>query len=137
MKDRRTTKTTTKPDWLYFPDSGAGGTESVPVAAGATLLYLLAGRRILRKTGFYGAVVAVVMFIIAFCFSAVRPPVEAIVMSEAATVKSAPDAAARDAFILYEGTKVQIVSTLGVWSEIEIADGNKGWIASAAIETIH
>ena len=107
------------------------------VAAGATLLYLLAGRRILRKTGFYGAVVAVVMFIIAFCFSAVRPPVEAIVMSEAATVKSAPDAAARDAFILYEGTKVQIVSTLGVWSEIEIADGNKGWIASAAIETIH
>ncbi len=106
------------------------------VAAAAMLTYLLARRHILRKTGFYTTLLAIFIFIVAFVFSAAKPKAEAIVMSEAATVKSAPDAAARDAFILYEGTKVQIVSTLGTWSEVEIADGNKGWIASAAIESI-
>lgn len=109
---------------------------ALAVAAGAMLLYLLARRNILRKTGFYGTIVAIFVFLAALCFSAAKPKAEAIVMSEAATVKSAPDTAARDAFILYEGTKVHIVSELGGWSEVEIADGNKGWIDSAAIEAI-
>lgn len=109
---------------------------ALAVVAGAALLYFLTRRDLLRKMGFYAAAAAFFVCVIAFVFSAVKPPAEAIVMSEAATVKSAPDAAARDVFILYEGTKVQVISTLGVWSEVEVADGNKGWIVSAVIETV-
>jgi hypothetical protein len=106
------------------------------VASAGVLLYLLAERRILRKTGFYGAVAGVILFIITFGFSAVKPPSEAIIMNVEAAVKSAPAEAANDAFILYEGAKVQVVSELDAWSEVRVADGNKGWIESAAIEKI-
>ena len=33
-----------------------------------------------------------------------------------------------DLFILHEGTKVSIKSKLGDWNEIEMEDGNVGWM---------
>lgn len=106
------------------------------VALGATLLYLLTRRSVLRKAGFYCAVCGIVIFVAALSFALSKPAGEAIVMSAAATVKTSPDGAAKDAFILYEGTKVRVVGALGMWSEVEVADGNKGWVSSAAIESI-
>lgn len=108
---------------------------------GAALLYLLAEKLPLRKTGFYTCVCAFALFVMALGFSlAERHEIlhspDAVVMSTAAPVKSSPDKASKDIFILHEGTKVEVVSSLGEWREIEIADGNKGWIAAAAIETI-
>ena len=44
------------------------------------------------------------------------------------TVKSSPDASGTDLFILHEGTKVSIKSKLGDWNEIEMEDGNVGWM---------
>lgn len=111
------------------------------VTLGSVMLYLLSEKLSLRKTGFYTAIVAIIFFIVSLGFSIVERneilnSSDAIVMSSAVTVKSSPDDASKDVFILYEGTKVKIVSTLGQWAEIEIADGNKGWITANAIETI-
>ena len=60
----------------------------------------------------------------------------AIVFAPTVTVKSSPDASGTDLFVLHEGTKVSIKSTLGEWSEITLEDGNVGWMPTKDIETI-
>ena len=57
-------------------------------------------------------------------------------MSASVSVKSSPDKASTDLFVLHEGTKVRTVSELGDWREIVIADGKKGWVEARTIETI-
>ena len=61
----------------------------------------------------------------------------AIVMKPVASVKSSPSGdSAKDLFVLHEGTKVEIIDSVGGWSNIELADGRQGWIPSSDIETI-
>lgn len=61
---------------------------------------------------------------------------KAIVFSPSVTVKSSPDESGTDLFLIHEGTKVMIEDTLGIWTEIKLEDGNKGWIYSSDIEKI-
>jgi SH3-like domain-containing protein len=44
------------------------------------------------------------------------------------TVKGSPDVKAKDVFLLHEGTKVRVKQNMGRWFEIELADGQVGWI---------
>ena len=108
---------------------------------GALLAYLLSEKLPVRKAGFYTAICSFILFMVTLGFSLterheILHSSDAVVMSPAASVKSSPDRASKDIFILHEGTKVRITSSLGEWREIEIADGNKGWIAETAIERI-
>ncbi len=108
------------------------------VGAGA---YLLLQRTSWRKAGFFGAVASLSLFVLSAVYAAESRrertnPSEAIVMRSAAPVKSSPDGDSKDIFVLHEGTKVGVVGALGEWREIRIADGNKGWIAASAIESI-
>lgn len=61
---------------------------------------------------------------------------QAIIMQSSVSVKSSPDNASKDIFILHEGTKVTVLRSLNYWSEIMIDSGNKGWVPEQAIETI-
>ena len=61
---------------------------------------------------------------------------EAIVFAASTTVKSSPDVSGTDLVVLHEGTKVAVKSTLGEWSEVELEDGNVGWMPSKDIEKI-
>lgn len=105
------------------------------------LTYLLSRKLIIRKGGFYGAIIFTIFFIILITFAtsqkdALINPNEAIVMIGAAPVKSSPDTGSKDLFVLHEGTKVTILSSLNQWKEIMIADGNKGWIQQSSIQMI-
>ena len=105
------------------------------------LLFLLSGRIAVRKTGFYGALAALTVFVIATSFAiAERRDMlrreQAVVMSSAISVKSSPDRSATDLFVLHEGTKVRIATEIDGWYEIVIADGKKGWTESRNIEQI-
>jgi tetratricopeptide (TPR) repeat protein len=60
----------------------------------------------------------------------------AIVMQPTVTVKSSPDAAGTNLFVIHEGLKVRITDKLGDWVEIKLADGNKGWLLTETIEKI-
>lgn len=105
------------------------------------LFYLLAERLALRKGGFYGMAGCLALFIVATLFAAADRSEtldrrEAIVMSSAVSVKSSPDKAATDLFVLHEGTALRTGDTLGDWTEVTIADGKKGWLESRHIETI-
>lgn len=105
------------------------------------LAYLLAPRLSLRKTGFYGTLVAVVVFMLTSWFAMgerreMLDDSQAVVMSLSTAVKSSPDKSATDLFVLHEGTLVEITARLDNWCEITIADGKKGWLESKHVETI-
>lgn len=104
-------------------------------------LYLLLVRRSARKASFVCALVFAALTLVAVAFGAAERRAllsdgEAIVLSSAAAVKSSPERSSKDIFILHEGTKVEVLDEFGSWREIRIADGNKGWIQSSAIEVI-
>ena len=105
------------------------------------LTYLLAQRLPLRKTGFYGTLVAAAAFMLTSWFAMgerreMLDDTQAVVMSLSTVVKSSPDKSATDLFVLHEGTLVEITDRLDNWCEITIADGKKGWLECKTIETI-
>ena len=91
---------------------------------GCLILFFFSKWIHLKKIGFYLGLVFLVLVIFANIFA---PTV---------TVKSSPDASGTDLFILHEGTKVSIKSKLGDWNEIEMEDGNVGWMPSKDMEII-
>ncbi|WP_299100214.1 tetratricopeptide repeat protein [uncultured Alistipes sp.] len=114
---------------------------ALAVALALFLLYLLAPRLSLRKTGFYGTMVAALLFVVTTWFAAGErreqlDDTQAVVMISSAAVKSSPDRSATDLFVLHEGTLVRITDRLDGWCEVTIADGKKGWIDGRTIETI-
>ncbi|MGB7842401.1 MAG: tetratricopeptide repeat protein [Salinimicrobium sp.] len=52
----------------------------------------------------------------------------AIVFSEEADVKSEPNLGSTDVFQLHEGTKVKVTEDFQDWFEIELPNGNQGWM---------
>ncbi len=109
--------------------------------AACALLFLLGTRLSARKSGFYGVIISLLLFIVttAFAISSRNDILDrnsAIVISSAISVKSSPDRAATDLFVLHEGTKVTISSVVEGWCEITIADGKKGWTEELHLERI-
>jgi len=104
-------------------------------------LYFFTRVTLLKKISFFGG-------ILAFCISALSlvyageqheniiNPDQAILFTPSVTIKSSPDKSGTDIFVLHEGSKVTVLSTLGAWSEIELLDGNIGWLETKHIRTI-
>lgn len=110
-------------------------------ALAMALFYLLAHRISLRKMGFYTMVVSILLFIFTSLFAwsereMIVNSKEAIIMTSAVSIKSSPDRAATELFVLHEGTKVSIGDEIGGWAEVRISDGRKGWIEQSRIEKI-
>lgn len=105
------------------------------------LFYLLSARLALRKAGFYGMVAAAALCVVATLFALgarreILDRSQAVVMASSVSVKSSPDKASTDLFVLHEGTAVEVTDRLDDWCEIAIADGKRGWIEESKIETI-
>ncbi len=130
--------------WRSSLDSNAWAARSLVLLAAAlagVLVFLLEERRGWRKAGFVAAAVFFVLFVFAVVFAAVEKKEfteasEAVVMVQAVSVKSAPEKGGSDLFIIHEGTKVDVLSSFDGWTEIMIADGNKGWVPSDSVELI-
>lgn len=95
----------------------------------------------LKKIGFFAGICFLLISLVANLFADSQQDkllhrADAIVFASTVTVKSSPDASGTDLFILHEGTKVTIKSTLGEWSEIQLEDGNVGWMPSKEIQQI-
>ena len=45
-------------------------------------------------------------------------------------------ARSKSLFILHEGTKVKVLDEVSGYTDIELADGRRGWIATSDIERI-
>lgn len=62
---------------------------------------------------------------------------DAIVMPPSVVVRSTPGTSGTELFVLHEGRKVHIKDdSMNEWKEIELEDGNVGWIDAKAIERI-
>lgn len=106
------------------------------------LVYLFSNYIWLRKIGFFGAIVLVLLFVGANWLAYAQKQTllhrsGAIVMGGAVNVKSTPDSNGTDLFILHEGTKVQITDgAMKEWKRVRVADGKEGWIDASQIEVI-
>lgn len=108
---------------------------------GCLILFFFSKWIHLKKIGFYLGILFLLLVIVSNIFASnqkneLENRENAIVFAPTVTVKSSPDASGTDLFILHEGTKVSIKSKLGDWSEIEMEDGNVGWMPSKDMEII-
>ncbi|WP_299776732.1 tetratricopeptide repeat protein [uncultured Formosa sp.] len=60
----------------------------------------------------------------------------AIIFAQESQVKSEPNLSSQEAFILHEGTKVQVLDTVNNWKKIKLSDGKTGWISSSDIKVL-
>lgn len=115
---------------------------STVVALVLLLVFLFASRVFLRKVGFYGAVLSLVVFVVCVvCATRQKYAAEhrngAIVISSSVSVKQTPADSSNDVFVIHEGTRVDITdSTMKGWRAIKTADGREGWLKTSAIEVI-
>lgn len=114
---------------------------TLALALGCVLVYVLAQKKSVRKAGFFTAIVVVLLCVMSASFASAERrkllnTTGGIVVAPAASVKSSPDRSSTDLFIIHEGTKVDVITAYNGWTEIMIADGNKGWMLSEAIELI-
>ena len=106
------------------------------------LLFLMGSSSRARRTGFFTGLATLLLAIFCFAFATSQKADasrkdEAIVMRPVSSVKSSPSGeAAKDLFILHEGTKVKLLDEVGGWMNVELSDGRQGWIATKDIEII-
>ena len=132
-----------KLSYLMSPDSWAWlSIALLALTLALVLMFLLGGTTAFRRCGFYGAIVALLLSLGTYglalwqrnsCLKADY----AVVMIPVSSVKSSPSSeSSKDLFILHEGTKVQILDSVGQWKNISLSDGRQGWIKDNDIQTI-
>ena len=127
---------------VYSADGWAKwGVASFVLFIGCLVLFFFSKWIRLKKIGFFAGICFLLISLVANLFADSQQDkllhrADAIVFVSTVTVKSSPDASGTDLFILHEGTKVTIKSTLGEWSEIQLEDGNVGWMPSKEIQQI-
>ncbi len=115
---------------------------ALAIAIILVLFYLFSDKIWLRKVGFFGALLLLIVFLSSnlFAFQQKRKLTHrtgAVIMTTAATVKSTPSKNGTDLFILHEGTRVTITDgSMQGWKEIRVDDGKQGWIETKQIEVI-
>lgn len=60
----------------------------------------------------------------------------AIIFAEEIEVKAEPSRGSSTAFVLHEGTKVQVTAEDGQWYRILLSDGKDGWIQSSELKKL-
>lgn len=105
-------------------------------------LYFFSKKIALKKVGFISAVCLLLVCIVVNVFASTQKNEAqshgtAIIMAPSVTVKSTPNESGTDLFILHEGRKVNIKdNTMREWKEIQLEDGNAGWVPTSVIEII-
>ena len=61
---------------------------------------------------------------------------EGIIFTSTVTVNSAPTSNSTDLFSLHSGSKVQVIDEIGDWINVEIVNGNSGWIMKNTIKEL-
>ena len=129
--------------WLLSSDSWAVMfLLFIAAALACAVLFLLSASSSRRRLGFFAGLAMLVLSLCALGFSSwqksdYRNADTAVVTAPVSSVKSSPGSdSAKDLFVLHEGTKVNILDTVGSWNNIELSDGRQGWIKSSDLEII-
>lgn len=115
---------------------------SLSAALALLLLYLFVGNVKLRKVGFYGTVIFVILFVLSNIFAYEQKQIlihrmGAVVISPSAILKKTPVINSDNGGIVHEGSRVDIVDdTMKGWKLVKLEDGREGWVQSSQIERI-
>ena len=118
------------------------GLVALAIAVVLLLVYLFASAVWLRKVGFFGGALLLLVFLVSSGFAYLQKQSlihhrGAIIIGSAVNVKSTPAAGGTDLFILHEGTRVDIIDDqMQQWKQVHVADGKEGWVETRQIETI-
>ena len=118
------------------------GVASIVIALVLVLCYLFASRLIIRKVGFYGAAVLLLVALLCNIFAsqqkyALHHRTGAIVVAPTVNVKKTPALSGTDDFVIHEGTRVDITDrTIKGWYGVKLADGREGWMRTSQLEEI-
>lgn len=118
------------------------------IAIGFAVLFLLffigyyfSASTLLKRIFFVGLFVALIALVISIA-SAIAEKASyendkpAIIFADTVGIKNEPKENADNAFMLHEGTKVQIIETLDNWRKIQLADEKEGWVNKDALKEI-
>lgn len=103
--------------------------------------YFFAGRIWMKKVAFFGGLFMLLLSIVANYAAyaqkqALEEQTQAIVFSPSVVAKSTPDASGTDLFLLHQGTKVTLKEQVGEWTNVELEDGNVGWIQNSNFKPV-
>ncbi|MBT8184884.1 MAG: tetratricopeptide repeat protein [Eudoraea sp.] len=80
------------------------------------------------------SIIAVIFAFMQFTqFKAEQP---AIIFAEEVSVKSEPNQRSGEAFVLHEGTKVNVLEQLNEYKKIQLVDGKTGWVPSEDLKLL-
>ena len=104
-------------------------------------VYIVSQNYLLKKIGFFGGIIILIVSVFTFFiaknkYESTINSTDAVIISSTATITGSPNEKGTKLFILHEGTKVIITEEQNDWIEIQIANGNVGWIKSTLIEKI-
>lgn len=108
----------------------------------AVALFFFSKQASLKKGGFIGGIVFLVLVVLSNVFASQQKAVlvnrnAAIVLVPSVTVRSTPSESGTSLFILHEGSKVELKdNSMREWKEIRLEDGKVGWVPTSSIEVI-
>ena len=105
------------------------------------LLYYFTFQTGKKRFYFVSSTFSIVLAFIALTFTfynydSTKKNIPAIVFAQESQVKSEPNLRSDEAFVLHEGTKVQVLDTVNNWKKIKLSDGKTGWIPNEDIKLL-
>ncbi len=104
--------------------------------------YLFVEQIIVRKIGFYSAALFLLLTIVfnlaaTFQRDSIMNRTTAIIMQPVVSVKSSPNDAGTDLFLIHTGSKVEILDdTMTDWAKIKLEEGKEGWVQTDVMAII-
>lgn len=108
----------------------------------AIALYFFSKKTALKKTGFFSAIVLLVVTVFANIFayqqkSRLTAHDQAIITAPSVTVRSTPSESGTELFVIHEGHKVTVKdNSMNEWKEISIGNNQVGWVLASTLEII-
>lgn len=116
---------------------------------GAVAVYIFSSAVTVKKAGFFGGLIVFVLTVSAVVISfaaanRVNSNNYAIILPPASQLSTSPREArnqSEQAFLLHEGTKVEIIDSIanpgeGMWYEVMVGRGERAWIKASEVERI-
>lgn len=105
------------------------------------LLYLFGASVILKRIGFFSAVLMTIISLLCFTLAYQQRNYQAtsksaIIFTPTVSIKSAPGESGTVLFVLHEGTKVKLLDRSNDWVNVALPNGNKGWIEETDLREI-
>ena len=103
-----------------------------------TGLFLLSRFYRVKQLAFWFSVTAFCLSMVTFSFGSYQKTKlvnhnSAVITDRSVRVKSSPSETGTELFIVHEGITVQLTDQLGDWVNVNLPDGNKGWIKESSM----